>query len=131
MHTHILLTPLSRTRICHSASVWLRCQPAVFVLHTLYTAYFVPSLEKLLLQAWQEESLDTLKLIAHMRDIRDGKGEKKQFYTCAKWLAKHHPLTLAGNLSQIIDVSHCSIYRYVYLDHMDLACSRSTRQQPA
>lgn len=48
--------------------------------------------------------MDTLKLIAHMRDIRDGKGEQKQFYSCVKWLAKHHPLTLTSNLSHVVQV---------------------------
>ena len=57
------------------------------------------------LQAWQEDPLDTLKLIAHLRDVRGGKGEQKLFHECATWLEKHHPLTLITNLPEIVKVT--------------------------
>ena len=56
------------------------------------------------LQAWQEDPLDTLKLIAHLRDVRDGKGEQALFHDCVSWLRKEHPLTLITNLKEIVEV---------------------------
>lgn len=57
-------------------------------------------------QAWQEDPADALKLMALLRDVRDGKGEQKLFHECAIWLLKHHPLTLISNLSEIVKVMH-------------------------
>ena len=59
---------------------------------------------RLLVQAWQEDSLDTLKLIAHLRDVRDGKGEQKLFHDCVAWMRAHHPLTLIANLREVVEV---------------------------
>lgn len=55
-------------------------------------------------QAWNEDARDTLKLIAHLRDVRDGKAEQKAFRLCVKWLYKKHPLTLIENLVEIVQV---------------------------
>lgn len=57
------------------------------------------------LQAWQEDSLDTLKLIAHLRDVRGGKGEQKLFHDCVAWMRQQHPLTLIANLQEVVEVS--------------------------
>jgi len=56
-------------------------------------------------QAWEEDPLDTLKLIAHLRDVRDGKADRDLFHDCIAWLWGHHPLTLFANLEEIVKVS--------------------------
>ncbi|RKP06725.1 hypothetical protein THASP1DRAFT_18085 [Thamnocephalis sphaerospora] len=60
----------------------------------------------LLSKSWEEDALDTLKLIFQLRDIRDGKGDRKEFYQCLLWLRKHHPETLLANLEQIPGVGY-------------------------
>lgn len=55
-------------------------------------------------QAWEEDSLDTLKLIAHLRDVRDGKADQNLFHDCIAWLWQEHPLTLLANLDEIVKV---------------------------
>ena len=56
-------------------------------------------------QAWEEDPLDTLKLIAHMRDVRDGKADRDLFHDCIAWLWQEHPLTLLANLEEIVKVA--------------------------
>ena len=65
------------------------------------------------LQAWNEDPLDTLKLIAHLRDVRGGKGEQPLFHDCVKWLLKKHPLTLIANLTEVVEVC-CKIAPSLY-----------------
>ncbi|KAL0025081.1 hypothetical protein WJX79_005924 [Trebouxia sp. C0005] len=60
----------------------------------------------LLQQAWEEDPLDTLKLIAHLRDVRDGKADRNLFHDCIAWLWEHHPLTLLANLDEIVKVGY-------------------------
>ena len=55
-------------------------------------------------QAWEEDPLDTLKLIAHMRDVRDGKADRDLFHYCMAWLWQEHPLTLLANLDEVVKV---------------------------
>ncbi len=57
------------------------------------------------MQAWEEDPLDTLKLIAHLRDVRDGKADRDLFHDCIAWLWEHHPLTLLANLEEIVKVN--------------------------
>ncbi|KAF3430932.1 hypothetical protein FNV43_RR25662 [Rhamnella rubrinervis] len=58
------------------------------------------SLEKRLKSAWKHNPLTTLKLICNLRGVRGtGKSDKEGFYTAAFWLYKHHPMTLACNVS--------------------------------
>ena len=57
------------------------------------------------MQAWEEDPLETLKLIAHLRDVRDGKADRILFHDCIAWLWEHHPLTLLANLEEIVKVS--------------------------
>ena len=42
--------------------------------------------------------------MAHLRDVRGGKGEQKLFHECVAWLKKRHPLTLITNLPEIVKV---------------------------
>ncbi|DBA76510.1 TPA: hypothetical protein ACH3X2_008568 [Trebouxia sp. C0005] len=63
-------------------------------------------INQLLQQAWQEDPLDTLKLIAHLRDVRDGKGEQKLFHDCVAWMREQHPLTLIANLREVVEVGY-------------------------
>ncbi|BDA46330.1 Uncharacterized protein L728 [Coccomyxa sp. Obi] len=56
----------------------------------------------LLTQAWKEEPLAALQLIAHLRDIRNGKGENARALDTYVWLAKHHPRTLLANLPEMV-----------------------------
>ena len=55
-------------------------------------------------QAWAEAPLDALQLSAHLRDVRDGKGERERFHDAAAWLAARHPRTLVANLGGIAHV---------------------------
>lgn len=52
----------------------------------------------MLINSWNEDALDTLKIIFQMRDCRGGKGEKANFIKCLKWLMEAHPDTLEKNL---------------------------------
>jgi len=40
----------------------------------------------LMAESWKENPLLTLRAIFHLRDCRGGKGEKKAFYECLRWL---------------------------------------------
>lgn len=57
-----------------------------------------------LYRPWEEDPLDTLKLIAHLRDVRDGKADKGLFYDCIAWPWQEHPLTLLANLDEVVKV---------------------------
>lgn len=58
----------------------------------------IESLDQLLTASWEEDKLDTMKLIFHLRDCRGGKGEKKQFKECITWLLKKDPQHVINNL---------------------------------
>ncbi len=60
-------------------------------------------------QAWVEEPLSALQLAAHLRDVRDGKGERERFHDAAAWLASRHPSTLLANLEGIAQVCQRSV----------------------
>ena len=60
-----------------------------------------PVLEEFLAAAWEENPLDTLKLIFHLRDCRGGKGEKKQFQNALRWLVENHRDALLINLKNV------------------------------
>ena len=61
---------------------------------------------KLLDASWAENSLDTLQIIAHLRDIRSGKGDKSSAYYAVEWLLEKHPLTCIENLKNLVDVGY-------------------------
>lgn len=49
-------------------------------------------IQKMLDECWLLSHLDTVKLIFQLRDCRGGKGERKQFVECMKWLASKEPM---------------------------------------
>jgi hypothetical protein len=51
--------------------------------------------------AWHEDPLLTLKIIFHLRDIRKGKGARKEFYHCMLWLYNNHFPTFKKNLHNV------------------------------
>jgi len=56
----------------------------------------------LMTEAWKENPLLTLRAVFHLRDCRGGKGEKKAFYECLKWLlANGHYEHVLSNLEHI------------------------------
>ena len=66
-------------------------------------------------KAWEEDPLDTLKLIAHMRDVRDGKADRDLFHDCIAWLWQEHPLTLLANLEEVVKVAPCNSMQHCKL----------------
>jgi hypothetical protein len=61
---------------------------------------------ELLKESWSMNPLDTLKLLANLRDIRDGKGIRPQYQECLYWLYQHHPKTLHDNLSLLVNYGY-------------------------
>ena len=55
-------------------------------------------------QAWEHAPLQTLRLIAQLRDMRHGKGETQRGMDAFIWLAHRHPATLLANLQEIVKV---------------------------
>ena len=63
----------------------------------------VPGIEddrliSLLSEAWKSDPLLTLKLVFNLRDVRDGKNDKKNFYVCMQWLINEHGQHVLVNL---------------------------------
>lgn len=48
--------------------------------------------------------METLQLVAHLRDVREGKGEKRCGSDAYIWLAHYHPRTLIVNLPEVVKV---------------------------
>ncbi|RKP26082.1 hypothetical protein SYNPS1DRAFT_14704 [Syncephalis pseudoplumigaleata] len=59
-----------------------------------------------LAQAWKEDPLDALKLAFQLRDIRDGKGDRPEFYHALQWLRQHHPKTFLANLPLLPEIGY-------------------------
>ncbi|WCJ26793.1 hypothetical protein M5689_008585 [Euphorbia peplus] len=56
------------------------------------------SVQKRLSEAWNHDSLTSLKLVCNLRGVKGtGKSDKEGFYAAALWLYEHHPETLAFN----------------------------------
>eukprot|EP01130_Rhizamoeba_saxonica_P001228 TRINITY_DN11114_c0_g1_i1.p1 TRINITY_DN11114_c0_g1~~TRINITY_DN11114_c0_g1_i1.p1 ORF type:complete len:651 (+),score=162.59 TRINITY_DN11114_c0_g1_i1:39-1991(+) len=58
-----------------------------------------PTIEELIVKSWQENPLDTLKIIFHTRDCRGGKGEKQLFVKDLLWLVENAPEAVLANLA--------------------------------
>ncbi|KAG9404127.1 hypothetical protein AC1031_005666 [Aphanomyces cochlioides] len=52
--------------------------------------------------SFNEDPLHTLKIVAYIRDIRGGKGERTVARYALKWLAVHHPDELKHNLKHYV-----------------------------
>ena len=55
-------------------------------------------------QAWAESPLETLQLVAQLRDIRNGKAERARAHDALIWLSRNHPRTLLANLPEVVKV---------------------------
>lgn len=60
------------------------------------------------LQAWARAPVETLQLVAHLRDVREGKGERERGWDAYIWLAHKHPRTLLVNLPEMVKVLHAT-----------------------
>lgn len=58
--------------------------------------------DRLLRASYDKHPLHTLKLMAHIRDCRNGKGERALGRWALQWLAKHHKRELVHNLKPLI-----------------------------
>eukprot|EP01042_Synura_sphagnicola_P005364 gene5364-6840_t len=65
-----------------------------------------PMIRSLLDDAWAENSLDTLQLIAQLRDVRGGKSDRSSSHFALEWLLEKHPLTLIENLGNLAEVGY-------------------------
>ncbi|RGP73427.1 hypothetical protein FSPOR_2009 [Fusarium sporotrichioides] len=70
----------------------------VDLFHELEEVVSGPRLNELLLAAWRENPLATLRIIFNARSIHLGKSSRITLYRCAGWLAQNHPMTLIANL---------------------------------
>ncbi|KAF0716976.1 Aste57867_2562 [Aphanomyces stellatus] len=57
---------------------------------------------ELMTASYNEDALHTLKLVAYLRDIRGGKGERLVARQALQWLALHHPEELEHNLKHYV-----------------------------
>ncbi|KAH8103615.1 hypothetical protein BXZ70DRAFT_742949 [Cristinia sonorae] len=56
-------------------------------------------------KAWDQDPVNTLKVIWNARSIHDGKGEKEVFYGAWGWLYKNHPRTAIQNMHLLVEPS--------------------------
>jgi hypothetical protein len=56
----------------------------------------------LLKKSWKQHPLDTLKLIAYLRDCRNGKGIRNQYQMCLSFLFERHFKTLMANMKELV-----------------------------
>src|SRR5258708_1979381 len=61
---------------------------------------------KLLRKEWKCDPLDTLKLVAYLRDCRNGKGIRNQYHTCLTYLFDNHFQTLMANMKQLVSFGY-------------------------
>ncbi len=61
----------------------------------------VESCHSLMSAAWVENPLLCLKAVFHLRDIRGGKGERKAFHECMKWIISNHSTAAINNMQYI------------------------------
>lgn len=60
------------------------------------------NLSTLLTKSWEENSLETLKIIYNARSIPRGKSEKEAWTRGVAWLAEFHPQTFLRNLIEVV-----------------------------
>ena len=59
--------------------------------------------------------METLQLVAHLRDVREGKGERERSWDAYIWLAQKHPRTLLVNLPEVVKVLLATTFCHVML----------------
>jgi hypothetical protein len=65
------------------------------------TAMSDEDITSLLRDAWRESPILTLRLIAHLRDVREGKGERHAAEVCWRWLLANNPPLVKVNARHI------------------------------
>jgi hypothetical protein len=65
------------------------------------TAMSDDNITLLLQESWKESRDLTLRLIAHLRDVRGGKGERHAAEVCWRWLLQNHPEQVTANAVNI------------------------------
>ena len=61
---------------------------------------------QLLQESWNSNPEQTLRIIANLRDVREGKAIRYQTYLCWYWLYENHPQTLYNNLENFTEVGY-------------------------
>ncbi|KDO33253.1 hypothetical protein SPRG_02062 [Saprolegnia parasitica CBS 223.65] len=61
-------------------------------------------IQSLLAASYKEDALHTLKIVAYLRDVRGGKGEREAGRRALHWLAKSYPDVLSHNLAHYVSV---------------------------
>ena len=99
------LTPISRT--ANGAKTYLEtCDPRLDFFFLVLEDTEKRTTIELLKKSWDHSALDTLRLIAYLRDIRSGKSIRYQYYVCLYWIYEHHPRTLLQNLPILIECGY-------------------------
>src|SRR2546423_7543333 len=73
-------------------------QPLVDLFYSVKEKSDARTIRQHLLAAWNVDPLKALKLVAFLRDVRDGKGCTEEFYIAAQWLLNSHPETFKHNI---------------------------------
>ena len=61
------------------------------------TAMSDDKIKQCLSDSWSEDPALTLRLVAHLRDCREGKGERHATHVCLQWLLEHHQVQVEAN----------------------------------
>lgn len=61
---------------------------------------------ELLAKSWNTNALDSLKLVAFLRDCRNGKGIRRQYHMCLLWLFDNHFETLIHNVQHLVEYGY-------------------------
>ena len=60
----------------------------------------------LFVKAYQANPRQTLAVLMHLRDVRDGKGERDAARYCLLWLRQHHYVVYLKNLETMLDLGY-------------------------
>jgi len=69
--------------------------------HDKATAMTDENIVKHIKSSWRESPSTTLRLLAHLRDVRGGKGERHAATVCWKWLVQNHPVQARANMQHV------------------------------
>ncbi|KAE9965621.1 hypothetical protein BLS_007498 [Venturia inaequalis] len=76
--------------------------PLVDLFYELKEDFVADQMEQTLAQAWNRDSLATLKILWNSRSIHLGKGTRPGAYRALGWLYQHHPQTFIANLIWLV-----------------------------